>query len=80
MENLNYQNLTYEDLCQKLQDNEIGYLDFVKGDDETATLFANSMKLHGLPETDATAQGWLQHYEETSMKDDATAEEVLEKL
>jgi len=78
MENLNLKNLSYEELCQMLQHNEIGYLAFVTVQDESmATLYSTTMQLYGLPETDATAKGWLAYYEEMSFTDDATAEEVL---
>jgi hypothetical protein len=72
--------LPYEELCYKLQNNEIGYLEFVLSQSEMGTLYRNSMILNGLPENDSTAQGWLEHYEDTSLQDDATIEDVLPTL
>jgi hypothetical protein len=73
-------NLSYEELCEKLQNGEIGYLEFVISQEDLEALYANSMKINGLPQNDATAQGWLEHYEENLLKDDATAEDVLPTL
>lgn len=74
------ENLSYEELCEMLQNNEIGHLQFVTLQENLISLYKGAMKINGLPETDATAKGWLQHYEETSLKDNATADEVLTDL
>jgi hypothetical protein len=71
------EDLKYEDLCEKLQNGEIGYLEFVTSQEELVSLYKNAMHINGLPENDATAHGWLQHYEEISLNDSASAEEVL---
>jgi len=78
MENL--KNLPYEELCEKLYKGEIGYLEFViNQDEELAALYSNEMKFCGFDENDTTAEAWLEQHEET-LKDTATAEEVMKEI
>ncbi|MDR1592768.1 MAG: hypothetical protein LBS16_07835 [Prevotellaceae bacterium] len=78
MENL--KNLSYEELCEKLHKKEIGYLTFVKSqDEELAALYSGTMTFYGFPENDTTAEAWLENHEKT-LGDMATAEECLPVL
>jgi hypothetical protein len=72
----NFKNLPYEDLCEKLHNNEIGYLDFVKSQEELAALYSAAMTFYGLSENDTTAEAWLENHEE-KLGDTATVEECL---
>jgi hypothetical protein len=72
--------LSYEELCEKLHNSEIGYLEFVKNqDEELANLYTSTMKFYGLEESDTTAKAFLEHHEET-LRDTAEADEVLPAL
>jgi hypothetical protein len=74
MENL--ENLPYEELCEKLHNNEIGYLVFVKSQKNLSALYSGAMTFYGFPENDTTAEAWLENHEE-KLGDTATAEECL---
>ncbi|MDR1370267.1 MAG: hypothetical protein LBJ72_09120 [Dysgonamonadaceae bacterium] len=72
-------NKTYMELVQLHQDGAIGYLQFVLAQEDLADLYVSAMNLYGFSQTDDTAEQWLEHYEETSLKDDEGAEEEILK-
>jgi len=74
--------ISYEDLCQKLQNGEIDYLEYLEyglGED-AYLLYSSAMNLHSLPKNSETARKWILEFEEKSMKNQVTDDEFFQSL